>query len=100
VRVIIICAAGVGTDAVRKIGSGLLALAPEDLMKTPLSPTGQEPATHWICKNYFPAAVVKEMQSHPIRHGTEILYGGEGTTAQLLASRGLKRIPAPPRREP
>jgi hypothetical protein len=101
VRVLILCSAGMGTEAVRKIGSGLLSLSPEDLMKTPLSPTGLEPATHWICKNYFPAEVVRQMQSHPIRHGTEILYGSEGgTTAQVLASRGLKRIHPAPRREP
>ena len=92
VRVIIICTAGAGTDAVRSIGSGLLKLSPEELMKTPLSPTGQLPATHWVCKNYFPPAVVEKMKSHPVRHGTEIIYGGEGTTADLLAHRGLRRI--------
>ena len=51
----------------------------------------------FLCKNYFPESVVEKMKAHPIRHGTEILYGGEGTTAELLARRVLRRIHAAPR---
>lgn len=91
-RVLIICSAGVGTEMVRSVGSGLLGLTPAELMKTPLSPTGQLPATHYVCKNYFPEAVAREMQSHPVRHGTEILYGSAGTTPEILKARGLRRI--------
>jgi len=92
VRVLIITSAGPAVEKVRSLGIEILALPHAELMKTPLSPTGKLPATHWICKNYFPEEVVSRIASYPVRHGTDIIVGGDTPTAQILASRGLRRI--------
>jgi stearoyl-CoA desaturase (Delta-9 desaturase) len=93
VRVLIITPDGSAVAKTRDLGVEILALPHAVLMKTPVSPTGKLPATHWICKNYFPEEIARRIASYPIRHGTEIIVGGEFTTPQILASRGLKRIP-------
>jgi stearoyl-CoA desaturase (delta-9 desaturase) len=92
VRVLIITPNGTAVAQTRELGVEMLALPRIELMKTPVSPTGKLPATHWICKNYFSEEIAGKMASYPARHGTEIIVGGEFRTAQILASRGLKRI--------
>jgi stearoyl-CoA desaturase (Delta-9 desaturase) len=92
VRVLIITPAGEAVEKARALGSEMLGLSRADLMKTPLSPTGKPPATHWVCKNYFPKEIVHKIASYPLRHGTEIIIGEEFVTSQVLVSRGLKRI--------
>jgi stearoyl-CoA desaturase (delta-9 desaturase) len=91
VRVLIITPAESVTK-VRELGVEILALPPGELMKTPLSATGKFPATHWVCKNYFPDEVAHKISSYAVRNGTEIIVGGESSTAQVLSSRGLRRI--------
>lgn len=91
VRVLILTQAG-AVEKVREVGVELLSLPPAELMKTPLSPTGRLPATHWICKNYFPEEIAQKIASYPVRNNTEIIVGGATTTAQVLSRRGLRRI--------
>ncbi len=91
VRVLIITQAA-AVEKVREVGVEILSLPPADLMKTPLSPTGKLPATHWICKNYFPEEIANKIASYPVRSSTEIIVGGDTTTAQVLSRRGLRRI--------
>jgi hypothetical protein len=91
VRVLIITPTE-SVSKVRELGVEILALPPGELMKTPLSATGKLPATHWVCKNYFPDEVAHKISSYPVRNGTEIVIGGGSSTAQILSSRGLRRI--------
>jgi hypothetical protein len=92
VRAIIISPDGPAAEKAREVGEKLLNQPRGTMLAKPLSPTGEAPATHWLCENRFPRDVFERMLAYPRQLGTEIVDGGEGTTAEILARRGLKLV--------
>ncbi len=92
VRALIISPDGVAAEKAREVGERLLDKPKGTMLAQALSPTGESPATHWLCENRFPREVFEKMLSYPKQHGTEVIDGREGTTAEILERRGLKMI--------
>jgi len=92
IRVLIIAPDGIAAARAREVGARLLQRPPEEMIQTPLSPTGRPPATHWLCENDFTPAMFARMRSFPTPNGTEVVDGRTAATAEILARRGLKRM--------
>lgn len=92
IRVLIISPDGPAADKARRIGEKLLGKPGGTLLATPLSATGQHPATHWLCENRFPRDVFEKMMSYPRELGTRIIDAREEPTPAILRRLGLTLI--------